>query len=118
MLLAGPIPEISLNPQFNMIRCNLIKTQHVDNQIVKFWELEECSNERSKPAEEKSCGGFFLKTTSRDETGTFIITILLKENLSNLGESKEKAMRRFLQLEKMLQRKLEHKKENLKEHSL
>ena len=110
-ILAGPIPEFSLNPQFSMILCNLSKTEHVEKQIIKFWELEECSNEGSKSAEEKSCEAFFLRTLSRDETGRFIVTIPLKGNLSNLGESKEKAMRRFLQLEKRLERKPELKKE-------
>ena len=41
----------------------------------------------------------------------FIVTILLKGNLSNLGESKEKSMRRFLQLEERLERKPKLEKE-------
>ncbi|XP_033228509.1 uncharacterized protein LOC117180229 [Belonocnema kinseyi] len=74
-------------------------------------ELEEHLDKKSKSIDENLCESLFSKTVKRDANGRFIVTIPLKGNLDQLGESKEQAERCFLNLERKLERKPELKKE-------
>ncbi|XP_033231493.1 uncharacterized protein LOC117182504, partial [Belonocnema kinseyi] len=110
-ILAGPMSNSSLISRFNTVRCNLIQNINIEKQIAKFWELEEHLDKKSKSIDEKLCESLFSKTVKRDANGIFIVTIPFKGNLDQLGESKEQAERRFLNLERKLKRKPELKKE-------
>lgn len=52
--------------------------------------------------DEQYCESFFAQTTKRDSTGRYVVSLPLKENHAELGESKQQAMRRFLSLERKL----------------
>ncbi|XP_043466955.1 uncharacterized protein LOC122501502 [Leptopilina heterotoma] len=108
-ILAGPTPNLCLNPVLNTVNCNLIQTLNLETQLTKFWELDEHFESKPKTLNDKYCESFFEKTTKRDENGKFIVTIPLKGNLDQLGESKEQALRRFLNLEKRLKKNPELK---------
>ncbi|XP_038215213.1 uncharacterized protein LOC119834785 [Zerene cesonia] len=91
--------------------CNNVVSMHLtqcnENELLKkFWELE---SESSKPKkyftlEEENCERLFKETTSRDETGRFIVKLPFKSNnpLCKFGNSKDIARKRFLMLEKRL----------------
>lgn len=66
-------------------------------------QLEECYD--SKPVRSESgqfCESYFTQTVKRELDGRFVVSIPFKENLSNLGESRENAVKRFMAMERKL----------------
>lgn len=80
--------------------CYFSKTFDVQQQLQKFWELEECPNVKCLSDEEQQCEDYFIDTIQKDETGRFIVSIPLKDSPGRLGESRSTAMKRFQHLEK------------------
>ena len=54
-ILASPKPRFNLNPQTNVVRCNLTQNLCVESQLLKFWELEEKLTKRANSKDEKLC---------------------------------------------------------------
>ncbi|XP_033231623.1 uncharacterized protein LOC117182629 [Belonocnema kinseyi] len=76
-ILAGPMP----GPQSKLVTCNVINKINVDNQLTKFWKLEECSlNKKVLSIEENAREYFLTKTVKCDEEGRFIVCIPLKDD--------------------------------------
>lgn len=46
----------------------------------------------------------YSKTVTRNQEGRFLTTLPVKSNISDLGNSRDRAIRRFYQLEKRLQK--------------
>nr|CAI5846002.1 unnamed protein product [Callosobruchus analis] len=92
----------------NQISCNLTMTQcnkQLHEQIEKFWAIEECSHTVPLTKEEEECEALFKQTTIREEeTGKFIVTLPIRENSGELGDSFETAKSQFFSLEKKLQK--------------
>lgn len=82
--------------------CHCESHENIDELISKFWDLEECKPTRFYSAEEQTCETHFMQTHTRDTNGRFIVRIPLKETASNLGDSKQIAIKRFHLLEKRL----------------
>nr|CAI5865611.1 unnamed protein product [Callosobruchus analis] len=97
--------DLNSNPQ---ISCNLTMTQcnkQLHEQIEKFWAIEECSHTVPLTKEEEECEALFKQTTIREEeTGKFIVTLPIRENSGELGDSFETAKSQFFRLEKKLQK--------------
>ncbi|XP_033221186.1 uncharacterized protein LOC117175587 [Belonocnema kinseyi] len=107
-ILAGPMPGL----QSKLVTCNLINKINIDNQLTKFWELEECSlNKRVLSCEENACEEFFTKTVRRDGEGWFIVSIPVKDDPRKLGDSREQGQHRLFNLEKRFTKQLEIHKE-------
>ncbi|KAJ8912989.1 hypothetical protein NQ315_000047 [Exocentrus adspersus] len=70
-------------------------------QLAAFWKVEVLAPKLLN-TEEAQCEELFLKTTSRDNIGRFIVRLPFKENIYNLGDSYNIAKRRFLHLENKL----------------
>ncbi|XP_069363471.1 uncharacterized protein [Maniola hyperantus] len=103
-IISGPIV---LNTRNNsLIQCNF--TQSIDTQLRQFWEIEEFPRDRDRTDAEHACEELFTRTTTRNDEGRFIVSIPLKS--SPLGESLPQAERRFLALEKRLERAPAYKK--------
>jgi hypothetical protein len=83
----------------------------LDARLQKFWELESLPQTPILTKEEQKCEEHFLTTTTRDETGRFIVKLPYKENELTLGPSREIAVRRLHQLEKRLGKNKEHREE-------
>ncbi|XP_033225750.1 uncharacterized protein LOC117178430 [Belonocnema kinseyi] len=113
-VLAGPMPNSYLGPKTNVVQCNLIQNLGVEKQFAKFWELEEHFNNKVKSNEEKFCESHFSHMVKRDANCRFIVTIPFKGDLSQLGDSKEIAERRLLNIERKLQGNPQLKSEYLK----
>ncbi|XP_067216891.1 uncharacterized protein [Linepithema humile] len=105
-VVGGPL----LPNSASSIHCNLIRRVDIQEQLTKFWELEEISETKALSIEEKSCEELFLKTTRRDADGKFIVTIPLKGSLSDLGESRSQAEKRLINLERKLQKNTDLRK--------
>ncbi|XP_052746235.1 uncharacterized protein LOC112051537 [Bicyclus anynana] len=100
-IISGSIIFQSRND--STIQCNL--SQSIDTQLRQFWEVEELPRDRDTRTDaERACEELFSQTTKRNDEGRFIVKIPLKASPELLGESYFHAERRFLSLEKRLQR--------------
>ena len=72
----------------------------IKNVIEKFWQIEEVFPCEEISTEEASCELHFKKHTRRDEKGRYIVSLPFKDNLSSLGDSRERALKQFHSLQK------------------
>nr|CAI5828861.1 unnamed protein product [Callosobruchus analis] len=108
-IVSGPLG----NAKTRYINCNFTQTidsdpSHFEIQqdLRRFWELEEFAHERPKMSdEETACENNFKRNTRRAESGAFIVKLPLKQDIEKLGETYDQAKRRFLNLEKRLNAK-------------
>ncbi|XP_034827793.2 uncharacterized protein [Maniola hyperantus] len=105
-IISGPIVLNTRND--SLIQCNF--TQSIDTQLRQFWEIEEFPRDRDRTDAEHACEELFTRTTTRNDEGRFIVSIPLKSSPDLLGESLPQAERRFLALEKRLERAPAYKK--------
>ncbi|XP_047986217.1 uncharacterized protein LOC125226316 isoform X4 [Leguminivora glycinivorella] len=80
----------------------------VENQLKKFWEIEEGSAP-NLPYDEKQCEEIFLETHTHNTEGNFEVELPLKQPPTKLGQSRHIAYRRFKTLETKFQRNPEFK---------
>jgi len=97
-IAAGPFG----NPSINKVHCNFSKCVDINNQLIRFWELEEGCNQRQLSKEERACETHFMQTHKRDDNGRFVVNIPLKQDPSSLGESFHIAKKRLINLESKL----------------
>ncbi|KAF2895031.1 hypothetical protein ILUMI_11143 [Ignelater luminosus] len=77
----------------------------IQNQLERFWELEETEVKRKTlTKEENLCERHFIETHKRDETGRFTVSLPLKQEYTRLGDTKQVAIKRFLTLERKFSR--------------
>ncbi|XP_046144681.1 uncharacterized protein LOC123988477 [Osmia bicornis bicornis] len=77
--------------------------------LKKFWELEEGPQVRYLSAEEQECEEHFRNHTKRDKSGRYIVALPFNEKYTQLGESRSRALNRFLSLERKFNREPELK---------
>ncbi|XP_039315534.1 uncharacterized protein LOC120360046 [Solenopsis invicta] len=99
-IVGGPMSA----PAQKIVKCNILKNVNLEQQLTKFWELEEAPITKAWSQEEKDCESYFVKTTRRNNDGRFIVNMPLKESPKVLGESRHQAERRLINLEKRLKR--------------
>ena len=100
-LVSGTIASDNYNNKHNSI-CML--SNDVDFDLSRFWELDSISSKHDFSPEERACEKHFVETTKRNPDGRFIVSLPLKESPAVLGESYRIAERRFLSLERRLDR--------------
>lgn len=93
----------------NRTRCNFIQTIQLNEQLKKFWELEEINKPNISSVESTICEKLFTETTKRVENGRFSVRIPLKKPVEILGDSYCIAEKRFLALERRLQKSPSYK---------
>ncbi|XP_053691605.1 uncharacterized protein LOC128740119 [Sabethes cyaneus] len=82
---------------------NTVTIESLSEMMKRFWELEEV--EETKPnVEEQECEEIFRRSHRRDDSGRFIVDLPFRENVNLLDDNRSSALRRFLFLEKRLQR--------------
>ncbi|XP_022170758.1 uncharacterized protein LOC111034046 [Myzus persicae] len=74
----------------------------IEEQIARFWRLEECYTQDTYTLEEKMCRSHFENTTTRGPDGRFIVQLPFRDSSVNLSDSYTTALRRFFALEKRL----------------
>lgn len=98
-IIAGRLPPSKTTDCNISTSLCVIDDTNVQNQLQRFWELEEINTiPRSK--EERACEKHFCENTSRDQKGRFIVRLPQRKNCEPLGESYPAAEQRFLQLER------------------
>ncbi|GFW78529.1 uncharacterized protein TNCV_5110701 [Trichonephila clavipes] len=75
---------------------------------IKFWEIENVEIDSVKTSELDICEDHFKSTHSRDDQGRYTVAMLLKEDPSCLGESRQTAIQRLNSLWKRLSRDKEY----------
>ena len=81
---------------------NFARTDILDDQLTKFWEIEEVLSDKPNfSTEEQFCEDHFVKTFERHSDGRFQVTIPIRKEL-HLGKSNNISLHKFFQLEKRL----------------
>lgn len=116
-VLAGPLYTSSVT---NYLQCNHVfvegnekdlTNQDLNEQLSKFWELEQVPQLTShRTVEEIECENHFIKTSYRNSDGRFCVKLPLVSDPDCLGDSFRAAKRQFLSLEKRLNNNLELKR--------
>ncbi|CAG7727908.1 unnamed protein product, partial [Allacma fusca] len=83
--------------------CNNITTS-IDQQLVRFWQVEHLHSDQVLTKEEQACENHFRQTTTRLEDGSYQTQLPFKEEATPLGNSRYMATKRFHNLESKLQR--------------
>ncbi|XP_053691504.1 uncharacterized protein LOC128740017 [Sabethes cyaneus] len=84
----------------------------LEESMERFWKTEELTVNNNYFIEERYCEDFYQSTTTRDESGRYIVRLPRKPDFdAMLGESKNCALRCFSQLERRLDRDETLKKE-------
>ncbi|XP_050308277.1 uncharacterized protein LOC126744768 [Anthonomus grandis grandis] len=98
-IVSGPLTYLNVN---SSTVCNLSQNILLQNQLTKFWEVEEISNKKPLSNEEALCEKHFTDTLEYSTEGRFIVSLPLKESPEKLGDSRELALKRFVNLERKL----------------
>ncbi|XP_028171605.1 uncharacterized protein LOC114360928 [Ostrinia furnacalis] len=80
------------------LQCNVVLNNIED--IQRFWEIEEISSEPSQSNDDQECIDFYKTTTTRRNDGKYQVRLPLKKDIHELGQSRNKAIAQFLQLER------------------
>lgn len=91
------VGNTAINKQTSSAICNTLKLQE---DMSRFWELEEGPVTKYLSAEEQSCEDHFTKHVSRDPSGRYIVALPFNEKRNQLGLSKDLALRRLQTLER------------------
>lgn len=70
-------------------------------EIKKFWEIENCTT-NTMSIEEKEVEKHFIETHKRNSDGRYVVYLPTKPNITDLGDTKAMACKRFENLEKKL----------------
>ena len=97
-ILSGPLMSEFVTSR-NLL-CNV--SLNLNQQIEKFWTLEECVARSIYSVEQQECEEYFIKTIKRDESGKFIVNIPFNSKKERLGDSRRIALKRFYSLERQL----------------
>ncbi|XP_056631434.1 uncharacterized protein LOC130441674 [Diorhabda sublineata] len=97
-IISGEIPQTIAN---YLTRCNFISNSEIDNQLKKFWQIEEYEN-APVSSNDVEIEALFKTTTQRAEDGRFIVRLPLKLPSNLLGESKNIALKRLHSMENKL----------------
>ncbi|XP_062714536.1 uncharacterized protein LOC134291166 [Aedes albopictus] len=100
-LVGGKLLDCSSNLVLNSCA---VRVDPVEELVQKFWEVEGVSSELVLSSEEEQCESQFASTHRRDDSGRLIVHLPLKDNASQLSDSRTMALRRFFMLESKLQR--------------
>lgn len=82
-------------------------TATVDFDLEKFWSLEEGPKIRRQSPEEQQVVTHFKRTHHRDASGRYVVALPFNKGLAQLGNSKDRAIKRFLALERKWERDAE-----------
>ncbi|XP_050293693.1 uncharacterized protein LOC126734196 [Anthonomus grandis grandis] len=112
-VVAGKLTLTDKNLGKTISCLSLIESEKpLDDTLTKFWEIEEVKLSKEKfTEEERYCEDFFEKTVKRDATGRYVVKIPFKQEIENLGSSRDKALHRFDLLEGKLSKNKDLKQE-------
>lgn len=75
----------------------------IDDQLKRFWEMEDVGTVKIMTEEEKYCEKHFVETHKRNKAGRYIVA-LPTYDIDSLGKSRDQAIARLKQMEKNFQK--------------
>lgn len=97
-IIGGEFPAAEPSPT----ACHL--SQNLENQIVKFWEIEQFNNKTPLSVEDQACEQHFKDNTRRNPEGRFMVRLPFKHDAPQLGNSKRVAINRLGSMEKKFEK--------------
>ncbi|XP_043263117.1 uncharacterized protein LOC122403582 [Colletes gigas] len=98
--------EINLQQQY--LPSTAVSACHVatslENQITKFWSIEEIPCKGFNSPEKIACEEHFVKHKTRNSEGRYVVRLPFNDKVRLLDESKYRALRRFYALEQKFSR--------------
>ncbi|XP_074040052.1 uncharacterized protein [Leptinotarsa decemlineata] len=91
------------SPSLNSFFCKINYTS-LENNIKKFWELESVPDVTCLSLEDKMAEDLYKMSTTRDQSGRFIVSLPFRDSPPVFSRSRCLAIRSFLALEKRLQK--------------
>lgn len=103
-VISGPILTPDIEPPACFLAINSL-----ESELQRFWQVEEgYSDTKVLTKEELECESHFSLTVKRYH-GRFVVTLPLKPNYTELGDSLDPAMKRFYTIERKLSKNPELK---------
>ncbi|XP_055623164.1 uncharacterized protein LOC129766610 [Toxorhynchites rutilus septentrionalis] len=100
---------------FGTVACHATIDQQLNSQLEKMWEVEDFDVGKAFTQDEQYVEDHFNRTTSRDESGRYVVRLPLKEPLLPLlGDSYKAALNRFSMMERRFAKDEELRKEYTK----
>ncbi|XP_011883668.1 PREDICTED: uncharacterized protein LOC105570827 [Vollenhovia emeryi] len=91
--VVGGVPsQVPSNPTRHMT--------NLENQLNKFWAIEEVREIKRKSDEQINCEAHFEGTVSRDAVGRYKVRLPFRKSNTRLGESRSIALKRLLSPER------------------
>lgn len=108
-IIFGKVLGVPMKPTLSF----LTHTPTLDQLLQRFWESEECQSPSQSGKHDDECDEYFRDTTTRDELGRYQVSLPFKQTLrpSDLGSTKQVALKRLLQLERRFDRNPEFQKQ-------
>ncbi|XP_055590154.1 uncharacterized protein LOC129742298 [Uranotaenia lowii] len=97
--------EVESTGSLSYLGCNLAISKNLDELLERFWSCEEVGASHNYSPEEALCEAHFERTVRRGSDGRYMVTLPKNEHtFSELGDSREIALKRFQSLERRLLR--------------
>lgn len=112
-LISGKVTNSNLSPR-NIVVAHM--KMELDELIRGFWEIEQnCPNTKSLTNEEIQCEEHFKNTHMRQTDGRYTVDLPFKDvHNKNIGDTKQIALNRLLQMERRFKHKPEFHEEYCK----
>lgn len=102
-ILLGKVKSVTNVPRIiPAMFCNIEDSVLLDNQLQRFWEIEELPHVTCRSPDDEKCEKIFLETHQRDETGRFIVKLPFKLENPTFPGIRSLALNRFYSLERSL----------------
>ncbi|XP_053699167.1 uncharacterized protein LOC128746143 [Sabethes cyaneus] len=83
-----------------VVHSHSVTLEDLKSSIERFWEVEDVHGSSKRGSEEEECELHFQTTHRRDATGGYIVQLPLRDTISELGDSRSVALRRFRAMER------------------
>lgn len=80
---------------------NCVSIESLNETVKRFWEIEEIDTSPIS-RDEDECEELFRRSCRRDSTGRYIVQLPVRENVHDLSDNRNLALRRFFFLERRL----------------
>ena len=100
-IISGAYAPKRPNPK-ESVQCFVVS---LEDEVSKFWEIEEdLSIKKHLSPDEALAECHFAEHTTQDSNGRFVVRLPFRDNITELGDSRQAAHRRFLNSEKRFKR--------------
>lgn len=100
-VLMGNVENKEFNSNFQSFLCQ-VELQSLNNVLLKFWETENIPNRQTISPDDELCEKKYLNSVYRNSEGRYVVTLPFKDTEPSFPNSKNLALKRFINLEQRL----------------